>query len=75
MLKLGTYAPIADRDAAAYRDEAVLGLIDAQLACLYRRCAAVAGGATAVDIACQIRDATAARRALLAARNGARGAA
>ena len=65
------YPPIVDRDALARRDEAALGLIDAQLACLYSRRAAAMDGATAIDVAYQIRDAMAARRALLATRDGA----
>ena len=60
-----SYKAIGDRDAARYRDEAALGIIEAQLACLHRR-RAVADDVKAQDLAGQIRDAVAARQAVLA---------
>jgi hypothetical protein len=69
------YAPIGDSDAAAYRDEAALGLIEAQLACLHHRRRTAMDSAAALDLACQIRDALASRRALLQARGGSPNAA
>jgi hypothetical protein len=62
------YAALGESDTAAYHDEARLGLIEAQLACLYRRQAGAADSAVALDVAWQIRDAIVARRALLRAR-------
>jgi hypothetical protein len=65
---LRPYAAIADREAARFLDEAALAIVEAQLACLHRRCADHRGAAR--DIACQIRDALAARRTLRAACHG-----
>jgi hypothetical protein len=62
------YAPIGDNDAASFRGEATLGIIEAQIACLHRRRAAASDRDVALDVACQIRDAMAARRALLSVR-------
>jgi hypothetical protein len=70
MLEPRPYVPIGDSDAAAYRDEAALGLIEAQLACLRNRRRIAVGSAATLDLACQIRDTMAARQALLRARGG-----
>jgi hypothetical protein len=69
MLGSRPYSRIGDREAARFRDEAALGIVEAQISCLRRRRAAAEDGADAHDLACQMRDAAAARRALLA-RNG-----
>jgi DNA-binding response OmpR family regulator len=53
-----------DGDAANRRDEAELGLIEAELACLYNRQSRAVDGAAALNVAHQIRDALATRGAL-----------
>lgn len=69
MFSFGQYEQSIERDAAAYRDAALLGLIEAELACLANRQALAADGTTSFDLACQLRDAKAARRTLLRSRD------
>jgi hypothetical protein len=61
---------VTDRDGAAGEQEAELGIVEAQLACLRVRWATAMGGGTtdaARDVASQLRDALAARHHLLQA--------
>jgi len=69
MFETGSYALVADDEGADCRGAAELGLIEAQLACLYRRRAGAADAAAARKVAWQIRDAVAARQALLSSAN------
>ena len=65
---LGALFELLTRDSGRVTerlDEAELGLIEAQLACLYRRQNGTMDNAVALDLAHQIRDAMAMRRALL----------
>jgi hypothetical protein len=64
MFKSPASAP-SDGDGLAYRDEATLGVVEAQLACLFNRRAMAGDRAAWLDISHQIRDAMAARRSLL----------
>jgi hypothetical protein len=54
-----------ESDSAAYRDEAMLGVVEAQLACLFNRQAVASDRTAWLDISHQIRDAVAVRRTLL----------
>jgi hypothetical protein len=60
-----SYEAIGDSVAAGFRTEAALAIIEAGIACLRRRHAAAVDSATARDVACQLRDAIVAKRALL----------
>ena len=65
MRKFRRYPRSVEREAAAYRVTAALGLIEAELACLNSRRAVATDSAAAFDLNCQIRDAMARRTVLL----------
>jgi hypothetical protein len=74
MFKSSSSAQTDGSDSVAYRDEATLCVVEAQLACLFNRQAMAGDHAAWLDISHQIRDAMAARRSLLRALSAERAA-